>query len=128
MPITQWLISWPFVAPSPFVQRVWISMEVKGIQYQYIEVDPYKKPETLMKLNPRGLVPTLQHGDWACYESTVLMEYVRRPLPVPTNHTLTFSTVRGLERWSPSLALRRERASARSTLGRSCTVAFAPYA
>lgn len=103
-------------------------MEVKGIQYQYIEVDPYKKPETLMKLNPRGLVPTLQHGDWACYESTVLMEYVRRPLPVPTNHTLTFSTVRGFERWSPALALRRERASARSTLGRSCTVAFAPYA
>ena len=73
----------PLAAPSPFVQRVWLSMEVKGIQYQYIEVDPYKKPESLMKLNPRGLVPTLQHGDWACYESTVLMEYVRRPLPMP---------------------------------------------
>lgn len=97
-------------------------MEVKGIQYQYIEVDPYKKPELLMKLNPRGLVPTLQHGDWACYESTVLMEYVRRPLPVHRNHILTFSTVRGFECWNPALALRRERASTRSTLGRSCTV------
>ncbi|KAF3119798.1 hypothetical protein TWF703_003042 [Orbilia oligospora] len=28
-------------------------------------VDPYK-----------GLVPALAHGDWGCYESTVLMEYV----------------------------------------------------
>lgn len=62
--------------PSPFVQRVWISLEYKGHAYQYIEVDPYKKPESLMALNPRGLVPALHHGDWACYESTVLMEYV----------------------------------------------------
>lgn len=51
-------------------------MEVKAMTYQYVEVDPYKKPESLMEVNPRGLVPSLRHGDWACYESTVLMEYV----------------------------------------------------
>lgn len=62
---------------SPFVQRVWIALEVKGLNYQYIEVDPYKKPEALLEVNPRGLVPALRHGDWGCYESTVLMEYVR---------------------------------------------------
>lgn len=63
--------------PSPYVQRVWISMEVKGLAYQYIEVDPYKKPEALIEVNPRGLIPALRHGDWSCHESTVLMEYVR---------------------------------------------------
>lgn len=62
---------------SPFVQRVWISLEIKNLSYQYIEVDPYKKPDWLLKINPRGLVPSLRHGDWTCYESTVLMEYVR---------------------------------------------------
>ncbi|KAK5167865.1 hypothetical protein LTR04_007118 [Oleoguttula sp. CCFEE 6159] len=62
----------------PFVQRVWISVEVKKISYQYIEVDPYKKPDSLLEVNPRGLVPALRHGDWGCYESTVLMEYVNR--------------------------------------------------
>ena len=46
------------------------------MQYQYIEVDPYKKPASLLEVNPRGLVPALRHGDWACHESTVLMEYV----------------------------------------------------
>jgi glutathione S-transferase len=51
-------------------------MEVKGLNYQYIEVDPYKKPEALMEVNPRGLVPALRDGDWSCHESTVLMEYV----------------------------------------------------
>ncbi len=61
---------------SPFVQRVWIAMEAKGLQYQYIEVDPYKKPQALLDVNPRGLVPGIRHGDWGCGESTVLMEYV----------------------------------------------------
>jgi len=46
------------------------------MQYQYIEVDPYKKPQSLLEVNPRGLVPALRHGNWSCGESTVLMEYV----------------------------------------------------
>ncbi|KAL3489389.1 hypothetical protein BJX62DRAFT_252687 [Aspergillus germanicus] len=60
----------------PFVQRVWIALELKGIPYQYIEVDPYQKPQSLLEVNPRGLVPALRHGDWGSYESTVLLEYL----------------------------------------------------
>jgi len=60
----------------PFVQRVWIALELKGMDYQYIEVDPYAKPKLLTDINPRGLVPALKHGDWGCYESTVLLEYL----------------------------------------------------
>ncbi|KAL2819407.1 glutathione S-transferase [Aspergillus granulosus] len=60
----------------PFVQRVWIALELKGIPYQYIEVDPYQKPPSLLEVNPRGLVPALRHGDWGSYESTVLLEYL----------------------------------------------------
>jgi glutathione S-transferase len=58
------------------VQRVWISLEAKGIPYQYIEVDPYKKPQSLLDVNPRGLVPAIRHGPtWSTHESTVIMEY-----------------------------------------------------
>ncbi|MCJ1312960.1 hypothetical protein MMC25_006636 [Agyrium rufum] len=60
----------------PFVQRVWIALEAKGIPYQYIEVDPYKKPQSLLEVNPHGLVPAVRHGDWAIHESTVIMEYL----------------------------------------------------
>jgi len=67
-----------FCKYSPFVQRVWIALEAKDLSYQYIEVDPYAKPKSLLDVNPRGLVPALRHGDWGCYESTVLMEYVSR--------------------------------------------------
>ncbi|CAG7936171.1 unnamed protein product [Penicillium nalgiovense] len=60
----------------PFVQRVWIALELKGIPYQYIEVNPYEKPQSLLEVNPRGLVPALRHDDWGCYESNVLLEYL----------------------------------------------------
>lgn len=60
----------------PFVQRVWIALEFLNWPYQYIEVDPYKKPQALLDVNPRGLVPGIRHNDWGCGESTVLMEYL----------------------------------------------------
>ena len=62
------------------MQRVWISLELKGLPYQYIEIDPYQKTDELLQINPRGLVPALRHGDWSCYESTVLLDYVSVPL------------------------------------------------
>ena len=60
----------------PFVHRVWISLEQKGLDYEYVEVDVYRKPKLLLDINPRGLVPALRHGEWGSYESTVLMEYL----------------------------------------------------
>lgn len=74
--MSNWLLLTKYGISSPFVQRVWIALELKGLPYQYIEVDPYQKPQSLLEVNPRGLVPALRHGDWGCYESTVLMEYV----------------------------------------------------
>ncbi|RHZ53689.1 hypothetical protein CDV55_104909, partial [Aspergillus turcosus] len=76
----------------PFVQRVWLALEEKQIPYQYIEVNPYHKPKSLLSLNPRGLVPTL-----ACptresdrngfklkplYESNIILEYLEEAYPV----------------------------------------------
>lgn len=63
------------------MQRVWISLQHKRLEYQYIEIDPYQKPKQLLDLNPRGLVPTLQHDDWSCYESNVLLEYLEEAFP-----------------------------------------------
>ena len=65
----------------PFVQRVWLVLEEKGIPYQYIEVNPYHKPESLLKLNPRGLVPTLEYDGKPLYESTVICEFLEDAYP-----------------------------------------------
>lgn len=58
--------------------------------YQYIEVDPYRKPQSLLDVNPRGLVPAIRHGPtWSTYESTVIMEYLEDlnagPVLLPSN-------------------------------------------
>ncbi|EHK40603.1 hypothetical protein TRIATDRAFT_182414, partial [Trichoderma atroviride IMI 206040] len=64
----------------PFSHRVWIALEAKGQPYQYIETDPFKRPAStpLLEANPRGRVPAIRQGDWACSESAVILEYVRR--------------------------------------------------
>lgn len=41
----------------PYVQRLWIALEMKGIDYEYEEINPYDKSEAFLALNPRGLVP-----------------------------------------------------------------------
>ncbi|KAL2138228.1 hypothetical protein VTI28DRAFT_7255 [Corynascus sepedonium] len=76
----------------PFVQRAWIVLVEKNIPHQYIEINPYRKEAAFMRLNPRGLVPTLaieevevpSSGEGektttkkkALYESTVICEYL----------------------------------------------------
>ena len=48
---------------------------------QYVEVNPYHKPQSLLSLNPRGLVPTLQYDNKPLYESTVICEFLEDAYP-----------------------------------------------
>ncbi|KAI9163881.1 glutathione-S-transferase theta, GST [Paramyrothecium foliicola] len=67
----------------PFVQRTWITLEEKNVPYQYVEINPYKKEPHFLKMNPRGLVPTLAvpmdktgKEQKALFESIVIAEYL----------------------------------------------------
>lgn len=64
---------------------MWLALEEKQVPYQYIEVNPYNKPESLLSLNPRGLVPTLScptdPHPRPLYESTVILEYLEEAYP-----------------------------------------------
>ncbi|TVY38673.1 Glutathione S-transferase omega [Lachnellula occidentalis] len=68
----------------PFVQRVLLVLLEKNIPFQYIEVNPYHKPKSLLDLNPRGLVPTLQYDNKPLYESTVVCEFLEDAYPSAT--------------------------------------------
>lgn len=69
----------------PFVQRVWIVLEEKKIPYRYQEINPYHKEPSFLKLNPRGLVPTLgvptPEGTQPLIESGVICEYLDETFP-----------------------------------------------
>ena len=51
------------------------------IPYQYIEVNPYHKPQSLLPLDLRGLVPTLQYDGKPLYESAVICEFLEETYP-----------------------------------------------
>lgn len=51
------------------------------MKYQHIEVNPYHKPESLLKLDPRGLVPTLRYDNKSLYELTVILEFLEEAYP-----------------------------------------------
>ncbi|KAJ3295311.1 hypothetical protein HK104_002829 [Borealophlyctis nickersoniae] len=65
----------------PYAQRVWIALEVKGLDYRYIEINPYAKPKELLDINPRGLVPAVKHGNTNLLESTIILEYLDEAFP-----------------------------------------------
>ncbi|KAH7413282.1 glutathione transferase omega-1 [Cadophora sp. MPI-SDFR-AT-0126] len=72
----------------PFVQRVLLVLLEKRIPFQYIEVNPYHKPESLLQLNPRGLVPTLEYDQKPLYESTVICEFLEEAYPSAMPHLM----------------------------------------
>ncbi|KAI0297366.1 glutathione S-transferase [Russula brevipes] len=76
----------------PFVQRVWVAFEYLAIPYRVHEVDPYKKPEDLLQVSPKGLVPALKLHTYrpprAVNESTVILEYLEDLAEGTTGRTL----------------------------------------
>ena len=60
----------------PFAQRVWIALLEKGVEFEFIEQDPYDKTPEWLAVNPRGLVPAIVHKGKSIYESSICIEYI----------------------------------------------------
>ncbi|KAJ3513987.1 hypothetical protein NLJ89_g2646 [Agrocybe chaxingu] len=69
----------------PFAHRVWITLEEKGVPYQYKEVNPYKKEPHFLAINPKGLVPVIEYKGKALSESLILVEFVEDAFPQAPN-------------------------------------------
>ena len=71
---------------SVCAQKVRITLAEKGLDWEAREVDLFKSeqysPEYL-KLNPKGVVPTLVHDGRAINESTLICEYLDTIFPEP---------------------------------------------
>ncbi|KAG1735627.1 glutathione S-transferase [Suillus paluster] len=76
----------------PFVQRVWAALEYLQIPYKYYEVDPYQKPQELLNVSPKGLVPALMLNAFdpprALNESTVILDFLEDIATKSTHRSL----------------------------------------
>jgi len=75
-----------WVSGSPFGWRVLLATEIKGAAYVSRRIDTSSGEQhsaEYLRLNPRGKVPTLQHGDGVICESLAMMTYLDRLFPEP---------------------------------------------
>ena len=77
-------------------QKVRITLVEKGLTWEARRVDLFKTeqydPEYL-KLNPKGVVPTLVHDGTPVIESTLICEYIDETFPVACGPTRNESEV-----------------------------------
>jgi ganglioside-induced differentiation-associated protein 1 len=67
-------------------QKVRITLRAKDLQWDAIRVDLFKSKQydpNYLKLNPKGVVPTLVHDGKAVIESTLICEYLDEAFPRP---------------------------------------------
>uniref|UniRef100_A0ACD5U4T4 Uncharacterized protein n=1 Tax=Avena sativa TaxID=4498 RepID=A0ACD5U4T4_AVESA len=62
---------------SPFVLRVRMALQMKGVSYEYIEEDILDKGELLLRYNPvHKKVPVLIHNGVPLCESQIIIQYI----------------------------------------------------
>ncbi len=69
--------------PSPFVRKVLICLEEKGVPHRLQPLSPFPKTPELLALNPFGRIPILQDGDFTLPDSSAIALYLERVHPAP---------------------------------------------
>jgi RNA polymerase-associated protein len=67
----------------PLSHRTRIVLAEKDIAVEVLDVDPARKPEDLLSLNPYEVMPTLVDRELTLYDSRVIMEYLDERFPHP---------------------------------------------
>ena len=68
---------------SPFVRKVFVALDFKGIPYEIVPTMPFSGDQEYRKINPLGKVPTLVDDDLTLGDSKVICRYLEKAYPEP---------------------------------------------
>ena len=69
---------------SPYVRKVLVCLELKGIPYRIDPIAPFVGNEDFSRLSPLRRIPVLIEGDLVLNDSTVICEYLQDRFPAPS--------------------------------------------
>jgi glutathione S-transferase len=68
---------------SPYVRKVLVCLEVKGIAYEVDHIVPFFGDDRFSKLSPLRRIPVLVDGDLVLSDSSVICQYIEDKQPAP---------------------------------------------
>ncbi|MEM1155687.1 MAG: glutathione S-transferase family protein [Pseudomonadota bacterium] len=68
---------------SPFVRKVFVALDIKGIPFEVVPQMPFAGDQNYLKINPLGKVPTLVDGELTLGDSKVICRYLESAYPEP---------------------------------------------
>lgn len=69
---------------SPYVRKVLVFLETKGIEYEIDPIAPFAGNEEFARLSPLRRVPVLIDGDLVLTDSSVICQYLEDKFPAPS--------------------------------------------
>ncbi len=68
---------------SPFVRKVLVYLDEKGITFEHDPVNPFSPPANYREVSPLGKIPALKDGERTLADSSVICAYLERRHPAP---------------------------------------------
>ena len=68
---------------SPFVRKVFIALDTKGVPYEIVKQMPFSGDQDYLAINPLGKIPALVDGDLTLSDSKVICRYLEDAYPEP---------------------------------------------
>jgi len=91
---------------SPFVRKTRVALELKGLEYEMVNIYPGTKTPEYLAISPLGKIPALEDDNTIMCDSNVIIEYLEEQypnIPVRPSNIVDRAKSRWLEEYAGSM-------------------------
>ena len=66
---------------SPFVRKVLIALESKGIAFEHVPISPFAPSPEFLAMSPLRKIPVLEHDGFTVPDSSIICRYIEETFP-----------------------------------------------